>query len=428
MHVEAMAAALLLAAAFSISSPALAQDDAALLRDGLFARDRNISVLERPKPEYDFSPIHVGALLFTPTIASSFTYDDNIYASNTIHDADAIVAVSPSVSLSSDWTRNQISAFAKIDQAFYLDHSGEDTTDYAADFAGRLDVRRDLGVAGGIGFERDTEPRTSEASPLDAVHPIQYDVAGGWIESSKIFDRLRVTARGSLQDYAYDNAEASGGGEIDQHDQDRTESVAAGRAEYVYSPELSLLTSLSVDRRQYRNAAPGEAARSSNGYEATVGASFDLARLLRGQVGVGYLDRTYERPAFKGAEGLALDGKVEYFPTTLTTITTTASRRVQDSGIPGVGGYIASAAAAQIDHELLRNLVLSGRFAYAENSYIAYSRKDEFVTSRFSGSYLLNRLLSLLVSYDRLLRRSHGADAGQEYAVNRVTASISCKF
>jgi hypothetical protein len=381
MRARAMAAVMASACALLASSYAAAQDDVALLRDGLFDRDRNISVAERPKPEYEPLPVRFGAFVISPAITGGLTYDDNIFAADTKGASDGIIDITPSVSLASDWTRNQISGFVRLDQSLYLDHTGEDTTDYATGLSGRLDVRRDLGLASGFDYERDTEPRTSEASPTGAVHPVQYDLASGWIESSKTFDRLRLTARGSIQDYAYDNAEALGGGEIYQHDQDRTESVAAGSAEYVYSPELSLVTSLTANRRQYRDAALGEASRTSSGYEATIGVGFDIARLARGDIRIGYLDQTYESRAFKGAGGLALRGKVEYFPTALTTITATANRSVQDSGIPGVAGYVAEAAALQIDHELLRNLVLSGRFSDGDNHYLAYSRKDVIETA-----------------------------------------------
>jgi hypothetical protein len=428
MHVGAIAAVMVLAGALLGSSRAAAQDDAALLRDGLFIRDRNVSVAERPKPEYESLPVRVGAFLVAPSVDGAVTYDDNIYASAAKGAADGIVTIAPSFSLASDWPRNQISGFAKLAQSLYLDHSGEDTTNYAVGLAGRLDARRDLGVAGGLGLERDTEPRTSEASPAGAIHPVQYELAAGWIESAKTFDRLRLTARGSIQDYAFDNAQTPGGGAIDQHDQDRTESVAAGLAEYVYSPELSFLTNLTANRRQYRDAAPGEASRTSSGYEATVGASFDLARLARGEIRVGYLDQAYENPAFKRVNGAALQGKVEYFPTPITTVTATASRSVQDSGIEGVSGYIAETAGVQIDHELLRNLVLSAHLTYADNHYPAYSRKDDIQTAWANASYLMNRVVSLALKYERLIRRSRGADAGQEYAVNRVMAAITCRF
>jgi hypothetical protein len=271
-------------------------------------------------------------------------------------------------------------------------------------------------------------PRTAEASPSGALHPVQYDLADGWIEGSKTFDRLRLTARGSIQDYAYDNAEAPGGAVIDQRDQDRTESIGAGLLEYVYSPELSVLTSLTANRRQYRDAAPGEASRTSSGYEATAGASFDLASLMRGEIRAGYLQQTYENPAYRRVGGAALRGKVEYFLTPLTTITATASRSVEDSGLPGVAGYIAERAGVQIDHELLRNLVLGARVEQAEDRYQDYSRRDHLQTAWASATYLMNRAVSFALKYERLIRRSRGVDGGQQYAVNRVMAAITCRF
>ena len=427
MNVGAMAAVLVLTVALFAPAHAKAQDDAALLRDGLFARDRNISVAERPKPEYAPLPLRVGAFVVSPEVTSSLAYDDNIFVSGINRISDAVVDIAPAVSLTSDWTRNQISGFARAAQSLYLAHSGEDTTDYAAGLAGRLDVRRDFGLAGGLDDERDTEPRTSEASPALAIRPVQYDLESVWIEGAKTFDRLRLTGRGSIRDYAYDDAEAAGGTSIYQRDQDRTESGAAGLAEYAYSPELSLLAELTGNQRQYRDAAAGEPLRTSSGYEATIGANFDLSHLARGEIRIGYLDQAYDNRAFRSVGGFALRGKIEYFPSTLTTITATASRGVQDSGIPGVAGFVANEGGGRIDHELLRNLVLSARLAYAENKYLNYARHDEIQTSQASAAYLVNRALSLTLSYARLNHRSQGVDAGPAYAIDRVAVAITCR-
>jgi hypothetical protein len=428
MRIRAVVAVLALAGGLLAPSQAAGQDDAALLRDGVFARDRNISVTERPKPEYAPLPVRLSAFLISPQVTSSLSYDDNILASDYGTRSDAIVAIRPSLSLRSDWSRSQISAFVRAAQSLYLDHSDQDTTDDAAGFGWRLDVRHDLGVAGGVGIEHDTEPRTSEASPAEAARPVQYDLASAWAESSGTLNRLRLTVKGSVEDYAYGNVGAAGGAEIYQRDQDRTESGAAGSAEYVYSPELSLRANLTVNRRQYRDAAPGEASRTSSGYETTVGANFDLTSLVRGDIRIGYLNQAYQSPTFRRASGLALNGRVEYFPTGLTTITASAGRSVQDSGIPGVAGFIANYGGGEVDHELLRNLVLNGRLDYAENDYLNYGRRDQIQTARAGASYLMNRLVSLSLNFTHLVQRSRGADAGPQYAINRVATAITCQF
>jgi hypothetical protein len=408
---------------------ALAQDDAALLRDGLFTRDRNISVTERPKPEYQPLPVRAGAFIFNPVIAAGMEYNDNIYAASADKTSDGIVHVAPSVSVVSDWSRNQVSAFAKIDSNFYFDHTGEDTTDYAFGAAGRLDVQHDLGFAGGASYERDTQPRTSEASPEAAKHPVQYDVADAWIEGTKEFDRLRVTARGSIDDYTYDNAQTSGGLQIYEKDQDHTTSIGALKAEYAYLPDTSVFVSLVGNHREYRDELPGEVGRTSSGYELTVGSNFDLTHLMRGEIYVGYLEQDYDNNSvFKNVSGLALRGKVEYFPTQLTTVTLSGSRSVQDSGIIDVGGFLANTAALQVDHELMRNLILTALVSYTEDDYQNYSRTDKIDSEQVSAAYLLNRAISLNLTYAHLNQDSSGANAGPKYDINRVIGSVAYRF
>jgi hypothetical protein len=40
----------------------------------------------------------------------------------------------------------------------------------------------------------------------------------------------------------------------------------------------------------------------------------------------------------------------------------------------------------------------------------------------------MNRAVSFALKYERLIRRSRGVDGGQQYAVNRVMAAITCRF
>jgi hypothetical protein len=421
----------LLASTLLVMAPAghaFAQDDAALARSGLFLRDRNVAVDERPKPEYQPLPVRVGAFILDPTIAGGLEYNDNIYATNTNTVSDGIFHVDPSITAVSDWNRNQVSAFAKVDGDYYFDRTTENFTDYSFGAAGRLDVQHDLGFAAGATFEHDTEPRTSEASPVEAIHPIAYDYATGFIEGTKEFDRLRLTAKGTIDDYSYNNAETPGHAEIYEKDRDHTDLVGAFKAEYAYLPDFSLLASLVLNKHDYRNTLPGEILRNSDGYEATVGVNFDLTHLARGEFYLGYLDQTYDSSQFKDVSGFAIRGKVEYFPTQLTTVSLSGSRTVQDSGIFDVGGFFANDVALQVDHELLRNVVLTAQASYAEDDYQNYSRTDRISSEGVGVLYLMNRALTVKFNYTHLNQDSTGSNAGPKFDINRVYATIGYQF
>jgi hypothetical protein len=429
MRVRSTVAMIVVTGALLPAVHAAAQDDAALLRDGLFTRDQNVAVTERPKPEYQPLPVRAGAFVFDPVLAAGLEYNDNIFATNINKVSDGIVHFQPGVTVQSDWSRNQISGFARLNSNFYFDHTGEDTTDYAFGGAGRWDVQHDLGFAGGASYERDTEPRTAENSTANAAHPVRYDLASAFIEGTKEFDRLRLTAKGTVNDYTYDNNRTTSGALLYEKDQNHTEYDGAFKAEYAYLPNTSVLASLVINKRDYRDELPGEASRNSSGYEATVGSNFDITHLLRGEVYIGYLEQDYDNNAvFTNVSGLAVRGKVEYFPTQLTTVTVSGSRSVQDSGIFDVGGYLANVAALQVDHELLRNLVLSGLVSYTEDDYGNFGRTDKIDSEQISASYLMNRAISLNLAYTHMNQDSSGAHAGPKYDINRVITSLAYKF
>lgn len=419
---------------------AFAQDDAALLRDGLFARNRNVSVAERPKPEYAPITARVGSFEVLPSITGSAEGNDNIYATTSARKSDTIFRVEPAITASSDWVRHALRAYASLDADRYASHTTEDTTDYQVGADGRIDVQHDVGIALGASTEKDTEPRTSPTAAAISEHPIRYDLNKGYIEATTQFTSLRLTGRADIEDFSYDNGTCllsspgcPANGVVVQTDRDHTLYDQAAKLEYALSPAASVFANVVVNERAYRNPAliaPGvyETKRDSEGYELTVGSSFDITHIIRGEVYVGYLSQNYDSRLFKDASGFSLRGRVEYFITQLTTITVSGGRSVQDAGIVNVGSYISSTATAAVDHELLRNLVLSASVTYGNDAYQGYDRNDKRWSEQVGASYLLNRAVSLNLSYVHLDQTSSGADRGPNYRINRVLASLAYKF
>jgi hypothetical protein len=413
--------------------PAFAQDDGALLREGLFARDRNVSVLQRPRPEYAPIAMRLGSFYVLPSITASVEGNDNIYATSASKVSDAIFRVNPAVEAKSNWNRHALSLFANLNSSFYSSKNSENTTDYLVGFDGRLDVSHDFGFAGGASYERDTEPRTSSASPQNLKEPIQYDVARAYGESTYATNRLRLTGRVSVDDFTYDNGTSTVGGQIYEKDRDHTQWTEAARAEYALVPNTSVFLLGTVNQREYRN--PGllstnvlEPKRDSTGVTLSVGSNFDLTHTLRGEVAVGYLDQNYDAAAYSEIKGVSFSGKVQWFPTQLTTVTLSGARTPEDAGILGVGGYISTNFSATVDHELLRNLLLNAGVSYGKDDYKNYDRQDER-TSEFVGArYLMNRAVTVNLGYTHYNQDSSGVFHGASFDVNRVYASLTYAF
>ncbi len=418
----------LVLAAMLPATGVLAQDDGALLREGLFARDRNVSVNDRPRPEYAPLTVHLGAFSVLPSLTGTVEGNDNILATSSNTRSDTIFRLEPAVVARSNWSRNALNLFANVNTDLYARDSKEQTTDYLVGGDGRVDVSHDLGLAGGASYERDTEPRTSSSSPGFAIRPVQYDVARAYGEGTFATPRLRLSGRFGIDDYTYDNVPAFGGGLVYERDRDHTQFTESGKAEYALVPDTSVFGQVIVNQRDYRDELPGEASRSSNGVIVRVGANFDLSHLMRGEVGVGYLYQKYDSAIYSRITGFSFSGLVQWFPTQLTTVTVSGARTPEDAGIPNVGGYTSTNLAASIDHELLRNVLLNAALTYGKDDYQSYDRSDTRTGESVGARYLMNRAVTLNLTYSHYNQDSSGTRAGAKFDVNRLYATLTYAF
>ena len=107
-------------------------------------------------------------------------------------------------------------------------------------------------------------------------------------------------------------------------------------------------------------------------------------------------------------------GRVVWNVTRLTTLTFNASRTVNTTN-PSIGngtGYLDLVAAANVDHELLRNLLLNANVSYEIDEFQGLSRTDNALSAGASVKYLLNRNFYLGGSYTYQQRSSTGTAAG----------------
>jgi len=167
---------------------------------------------------------------------------------------------------------------------------------------------------------------------------------------------------------------------------------------------------------------------SSNGYNIAGGVNFEITHIVRADIQLGYLDQTYQSPLFKTIQGLSAKGQIEWFPTQLTTVTLTGLRAVGDSEIIGAAGYINSTGALQIDHELLRNLILTANASTTQNQYSGIDRNDHIWTVGAYAKWYLASRIQLTFGYTHADQTSSGTNAGPSFTDNRVTLSNTLQF
>jgi hypothetical protein len=418
--------------ALMAAAPALAQAPvpaAEAAGQGMFGRDRNVSVDQRPHPGYDAVPVPLGGFLLLPKLDGGVEYNDNIYAEDTGQKSDTIWTVNPEVDLQSNWNRNYLGGFVRSATREYSRFGSEDTTDYQVGGQGRLDVAGGGALSAGGDTGELTEPRTSPSTSHGATHPVRYQQSDGFFNAVGVFNRIRLTGRIDLADLDYHNGVDAQGHSVLEDDRDHTDYTYAGKAEYAVSPDTAVYLFGAYNDHQYRLQPPAAALdRNSHGEQVAGGANFDITKQIRGDIQLGWMQQQFSQAGFRAYSGFSALGNVEWFPSDLTTVTFTGSRAVADSAALGSAIFVASAGAAQVDHELLRNLILTGKVGYEEDAYQGVSRVDHLTNGYVGARYLMNRNVGLTVGYTYIKNDSNGAARGPEYSVNRIMASLNLRF
>ena len=393
-----------------------------------FSRDRNVSVRGRAKPEYDAAGIRAGSFRAFPEVLIAAEYNDNVFATNANEDEDVIVHIDPSVSLQSLWSVHELNFGLSAPSRIYSEFDDSNTTDLIGEVDGRLDVRRDFSINGGARYGALHEPISSSPTNSLLAEPTDYANAEAHLGVVKAFNRLRLSGQARYSSHDYDDAVLQGGGSLEQDDRDRDVIMLGARADYAISPLTALFMSFGTNERDYDLDPPDAAVnRDSSGYEVLGGANFDLTRLMRGEIGVGYLSQEYDEPGVGDSSGLAVRANVEWFPDDLVTVSFGAAREVGDAGAVGAASYISNNMSFRVDYEWRRNIVLGVRTDISRDEYNGIDRDDDRWDVVASADYLMNRGVALFVEAGHYEQSSEGLQPGREYEINRAVFGIKLR-
>jgi hypothetical protein len=136
------------------------------------------------------------------------------------------------------------------------------------------------------------------------------------------------------------------------------------------------------------------------------------------------MSRDYNDARLKSIDGISTEVKVNWYVTRLTTLGFSASRRIQETtlfdqlgttNIPS-SGYLDTVFQAGVDHELMRNVILSANFRYDTRDYVGINRTDDIYGPMLRALYLMNRNFSIAGEYHYYNRDSDAI--GENYNRN----------
>ena len=406
----------LAAAVALVSTSAFAQTEERL-RQGVQDRDR---------PAFQAVGVRLGSFLVYPAVDLSVVFDDNLFADATDTE-DFYFRVSPEVRVESNFPRHALNFQADLNNDVYFDESSEDRTEFGVRSTGRLDITEGTSFRGDVLFEERREDRGSPDSVGAAADPVEFTRFQGTGELSYRPGRGRLSVGGTYQVLDFDDVALIGGGTQNNDDRDRDVYSVFGRVGYEVSPGYEVFALGLYGQTDYDDPLDDNGVnRDSDLYTVEGGARFELTNVIAGEVSAGYTSEDFDDVTLQTVEGIAANADVEWYVTRLTTILFGASRRVQETTIAGASGYINTVIDVGVDHELMRNVILSAGFRYDNRDYEGITREDDQYEADVRAIYLLNRNLSLAAEYRYETRESTAPT--EDYTRNVVGLTLRAQL
>jgi hypothetical protein len=261
---------------------------------------------------------------------------------------------------------------------------------------GRLDVTEDTHLMAEARLLLSTDnPGSPNIQAGLARYPI-YTTFGGTLGIDQNFNRLEVAAGGTIDRTVYQNSTLTDGSLSSNDDRNFNQYGGVGRVSYDLTPGVKPFVEVEGDTRVHDLQFDRSGyERDSNGGYAKVGTSFELTRILTGEVSIGYAARNYIDPRLNRLEGLLTAGSLTWNATPLTTAKFYSTTSIDETTLPGTSGVLTRTYTIEADHDFRRWLTAIGKFTYGTQDYQGDSRSDKLYSIEGDVIYKMTRYLWL---------------------------------
>jgi hypothetical protein len=269
-----------------------------------------------------------------------------------------------------------------------------DRPDFTGHIDGRLDVTRDTRLLGQLRLRIATDnPGSPNVQAGLAKYPI-YTTLGGTFGVDQNFNRLQLSAGGTVDRTVYQNSVLTDGEVTTNDDRNFNQYGGLSRVSYDLLPGVKPFGEIEGDSRVHDVTFDrGGFRRDSSGGYAKAGSSFEFSRLLTGEFSVGYAARDYVDPRLNRLQGLLVASSLTWTATPLTTAKFYSDTSIGETTLPGVSGVLAHIYTVEVDHDFRRWLTAIGKFTFGTFDYQGDNRRDKSYSLEGDLVYKMTRNL-----------------------------------
>ena len=269
-----------------------------------------------------------------------------------------------------------------------------DRPDFTGHIDGRLDVTNDTRLTAQARLRVGTDnPGSPNIQAGIAKYPI-YTTLGGTFGVDQNFNRLQISAGGTVDRTVYQDSVLTDGTSTTNDDRNFNQYGGVGRVSYDLLPGLKPFAEVEGDNRVHDVALDRFGyARDSNGGYAKAGTSFEFTRLLTGEIAVGYAERSYVDTRLNRLQGLLTSASLTWTATPLTTAKFYSTTSIDETTLPGTSGVLTHTYTIEVDHDFRRWLTAIGKFTYGTLDYQGDGRRDKTYSAEADLIYKMTRNL-----------------------------------
>lgn len=359
----------------------------------------------RPQPEMDpYAPlgISVGSFKVLPAIEGLVGYDTNALrgASGTKYKGSRYYQVVPELSVRSDWSRHALQFDMRGTYSSYqdVDNANRPTLDAKLNFRG--DIRQDSTLTLELKERIDSQrPGSADLSSAVKGRPL-YFVSTGSAAWAEKFGYATATSTATIDRYDYQDATTFAGTTLSQKDRNYTAYGLKLRGAYELTPGIAPFVEVAGDVRVHDEKFDAATyRRNSHGATAKIGSTFELSRILTGEVSGGWGIRRYDDYRLSNLTGAVADASLVWQLTPLTKVTAKAGTEFVETVQSGSPGALSRKVSLEIAHDLLRNLTLTGTAGFTHASYKGINRIEDTISAGLKADYRIDRAWIVRGSY-----------------------------
>lgn len=373
----------------------------------------------RLNPDDPYAPlgVRVGNVLFFPVLQQGVGYDTNPDQVSPGRKPSAVLRTDGELAFRSDWSAHELSGELRGGYSDFTDNRSANRPDGVGAVRLRLDADRDLKFDA-EGHYLVTSQRAGSPDLNAAVRERPLVLAyGGLAGVTQNFNRFQIRVAALVDRQEFENATLVGGSVLRQDDRNANQVGLRLRTGYELTPGLMPFVDTLIDTRVHDFTVDQAGyRRNSDGIAIKAGSTFELSRLVTGEIAGGILHREYADRRLRDLNGPVIDAAVLWAATPLTSVRVSAGTSVTETDVVGASGILSQRGGLEITHDLRRNLRLSLAGSLYTNDYQGIRIVEHGASASARLEYRLTRWLALRGSYTHETLRSTAA--GSSYSAN----------